>query len=85
MSRPDELNGNTLSLDGADLEGGDSGSGDVYISPEIYKADKPTSLELRVYLHVPSSCPSLHLMMSLPLHSPLTQPHWKCYGGRFKL
>ncbi|EFE38061.1 class V chitinase, putative [Trichophyton verrucosum HKI 0517] len=41
MSRPDELNGNTLSLDGADLEGGDSGSGDVYISPEIYKVDKP--------------------------------------------
>lgn len=41
MSRPDELNGNTLSLHGADLEGGDSGSSDVYISPEIYKADKP--------------------------------------------
>ncbi|KAM5499911.1 putative chitinase [Microsporum canis] len=41
MGRPDELNGNTLSLDGADLEGGDSGSGDVYISPEIYTVQNP--------------------------------------------
>ncbi|KAK2853243.1 hypothetical protein FQN49_005269, partial [Arthroderma sp. PD_2] len=41
MSRPDELNGNTLSLDGADPEGSDSGSGDVYLSPEIYRVDNP--------------------------------------------
>ncbi|EFR05219.1 bacteriodes thetaiotaomicron symbiotic chitinase [Nannizzia gypsea CBS 118893] len=41
MVRPDELEGDTLNLDGADLEGDDSGSGDVYISPEIYKVDKP--------------------------------------------
>ncbi|KAF3480778.1 uncharacterized protein GIQ15_06125 [Arthroderma uncinatum] len=41
MGRPDELNGNTLSLDGADPEGSDSGSGDVYLSPEIYKIQNP--------------------------------------------
>lgn len=42
LYRPDQLNGTGLDgLTGSDLDGENSGSGKVYISPEIYKGKNP--------------------------------------------
>ncbi|KAK2733391.1 hypothetical protein FQN57_002148 [Myotisia sp. PD_48] len=39
LGRPDQLNGTRL--DGSEMDGQDGGSGKVYVSPDIYKGNKP--------------------------------------------
>ncbi|KKZ62236.1 chitinase [[Emmonsia] crescens] len=41
LKNPNDLTADDFGLDGADLEGGDGGSGEVYISPEILKRQDP--------------------------------------------